>query len=61
MVALIRPDVEDRTWRAFWRLAVDGQPGPEVASELGMSLQAVHQAKYRVLQMIRREMDCLPL
>ena len=58
---LIRPEVEDRTWRAFWRLAVDGQPGREVASELGMSLQAVHQAKYRVLRMIRQEMDCLTL
>jgi RNA polymerase sigma-70 factor (ECF subfamily) len=61
VVDLIRPEVEDRTWRAFWRLAVDGQPGREVASELGMSLQAVHQAKYRVLRLIRQEIDCLTL
>jgi RNA polymerase sigma-70 factor (ECF subfamily) len=59
VVELIRPEVENRTWRAFWRLAVDGQAGPDVASELGMSLQAVHQAKYRVLRLIRQEMDCL--
>jgi RNA polymerase sigma-70 factor (ECF subfamily) len=57
VVELIRPRVEDRTWRAFWRLAVDGQSGPDAAAELGMSLQAVYQAKYRVLQLARQEMD----
>jgi RNA polymerase sigma-70 factor (ECF subfamily) len=57
VVELIRPEVEERTWRAFWRLAVDGQPGPDVAAELGMSVRAVYQAKYRVLQRIRQEMD----
>jgi RNA polymerase sigma-70 factor (ECF subfamily) len=57
VVELIRPEVEDRTWRAFWRLAVDGQPGREVAAELGMSLRAVYQAKYRVLQRVRQELD----
>jgi RNA polymerase sigma-70 factor (ECF subfamily) len=61
VVELIRPEVEDRTWWAFWRLAVDGQRGPDVAAELGMSLQAVHQARYRVLQLVRQEMDCLLL
>ena len=58
---LIRAEVEDRTWRAFWRLAVDGQPGPDVAAELGMSLRAVYQAKYRVLQRVRQELDGLTL
>jgi RNA polymerase sigma-70 factor (ECF subfamily) len=57
VVELIRPEVEDRTWQAFWRLAVDGQPGPDVAAELGMSLRAVYQAKYRVFQRLRRELD----
>ena len=56
VVELVRREVEDRTWRAFWRLAVDGQPGPDVAAELGMSVRAVYQAKYRVLQRVRREM-----
>jgi RNA polymerase sigma-70 factor, ECF subfamily len=60
VVELIRPEVEDRTWRAFWRLAVDGQSGLDVASELGMSLRAVYQAKYRVLQRIHQELDGLP-
>jgi RNA polymerase sigma-70 factor (ECF subfamily) len=60
VVELIRPEVEDRTWQAFWRLAVDGQSGPDVADELGMSLRAVYQAKYRVLQRIHHELDGLP-
>jgi RNA polymerase sigma-70 factor, ECF subfamily len=60
VVELIRPEVEDRTWRAFWRLAVDRQPGLDVAAELGMSLRAVYQAKYRVLQRIHDELDGLP-
>lgn len=61
LVNLIRPEVEDRTWRAFWRLAVDGQPGPDVAAELGMTLQAVHQAKYRVLRRVRDELNDVTL
>jgi RNA polymerase sigma-70 factor, ECF subfamily len=59
VVELIRPEVEDRTWQAFWRLAVDGQPGRDVAAELGMNLRAVYQAKYRVLQRARQELDGL--
>jgi len=61
VVELIRPEVQDRTWRAFWRLAIDGQAGPSVAAELGMSLHAVHQSKYRVLRRLRAELnDLLP-
>jgi RNA polymerase sigma-70 factor, ECF subfamily len=60
VVELIRPEVEYRTWQAFWRLTVDGQSGLEVAAELGMSLRAVYQAKYRVLQRIRQESGGLP-
>ena len=60
VMELIRPEIEDRTWRAFWRLAVDRQSGLDVAAELGMSLRAVYQAKYRVLQRIYQELDGLP-
>lgn len=55
LVELLRPQVAERTWRAFWRLAVDEQSGRDVAAELGMTLQAVHQAKYRVLKRARRD------
>jgi RNA polymerase sigma-70 factor (ECF subfamily) len=55
MVA-VRAEVEDRTWKAFWRLTMDGQAGPDVAEELRMSVHAVYQAKYRVLRRIRQEL-----
>jgi RNA polymerase sigma-70 factor (ECF subfamily) len=53
---LIRAEFEDRTWQAFWRTAVDGLKAAEVADELGMTLRAVYQAKYRVLRRIRQEL-----
>ena len=56
---LIRPEIEQRTWEAFWRLTVDQQSGREVADDLRMSLRAVYQAKYRVLQRLRQEMGDL--
>jgi RNA polymerase sigma-70 factor (ECF subfamily) len=52
---LLRPQFEDRTWRAFWRLTVDRQSGPDVAGELGLSVQAAYRAKSRVLRRIREE------
>ena len=56
---LIRTDFEERTWRAFWRTAVDGQPAADVAAELGMSSGAVRVAKCRVLQRLREELGDL--
>ncbi len=53
---LIRPEFEERTWRAFWRMTVDGTAAPDVATELGMAANAVHQAKFRVLRRLREEM-----
>jgi len=55
----IRAEFEDRTWQAFVLTAVDRRPAAEVAGELGMTLQAVYQARYRVLRRIRRELDDL--
>ena len=54
---LIRAEFEDRTWRAFWRMAIDGCPAADVAEELGISIRAVYQGKYRVLRRIRQELD----
>jgi RNA polymerase sigma-70 factor (ECF subfamily) len=55
-LGLIRPEFEERTWQAFWRTAVDDQPAPQVAEELGMSSGAVRVAKCRVLQRLREEL-----
>lgn len=50
---VVRPDFGDRTWQAFWRTVIDGQPPVEVAGELAMSAGAVRVAKCRVLKRLR--------
>jgi RNA polymerase sigma-70 factor (ECF subfamily) len=45
----VRGGFAEPTWQAFWRTAVEGRPGAEVARELGMSVGAVYVAKSRVL------------
>jgi RNA polymerase sigma-70 factor (ECF subfamily) len=44
----VRPGVTDSTWKAFWRTAVEGQPGKSVARDVGMSIAAVYLARSRV-------------
>lgn len=56
---MIRGDFAANTWQAFWRTAVDGHPATEVARELGMTPDAVYQAKARVLRRVREEFDDL--
>jgi RNA polymerase sigma-70 factor (ECF subfamily) len=56
LLELIEPDFEAATWQAFRRLALDGAPAAEVATELGLSLNAVYLARYRVLRRLREEM-----
>ena len=59
VMKLIRAEFEDHTWRAFWRSAVEGHSTAEIAGDLGMSKGAVRQAKYRVLQRLREELEDL--
>ena len=54
LLALIEPQFEARTWRAFERVALDGVPPDEVAAELQISVNAVFIAKSRVLMQLRR-------
>jgi RNA polymerase sigma-70 factor (ECF subfamily) len=56
---LVRPDFEPHTWRAFWRTAIDGRPAREVAEELGMAPNAVHQARFRIVKRLRQELTAL--
>jgi RNA polymerase sigma-70 factor (ECF subfamily) len=56
---LIRPDFEHTTWQAFWRATVDGHAAADIARDLGMTAHAVRQARYRVLQRLRKELDDL--
>jgi len=56
---LVRAEFEERTWQAFWRVAVDGQRPAGVAQELGMNVPAVYQAKSRVLRRLRQQFSDL--
>jgi RNA polymerase sigma-70 factor (ECF subfamily) len=56
---LVRAEFENRTWEAFRRVAIEGQPSAQVATDLEMSLDAVYQAKSRVLRRLRQELDGL--
>jgi RNA polymerase sigma-70 factor (ECF subfamily) len=61
VVRRVLPTIQDRferkNWEAFWRMTVKGEAGKDVAEKLGMSVPAVYQAKYRVLQRIRQELE----
>ena len=41
------------TWQAFWRTFIDGQPGKQVAEDLGLSVAAVYLARRRVLTRLK--------
>ena len=56
---LVRPDFEESTWQAFWRMVVQGQPARDVAEALGMAPNAVHQAKFRVVKRLRQELELI--
>jgi RNA polymerase sigma-70 factor (ECF subfamily) len=49
----VRCEVTNTTWQAFWRTAVDGQPGRQVAADLGLSVAAVYSARGRVLARLK--------
>ena len=44
----VQGEVSAATWQAFWRTAIDGQPGKQVAADLGLSVTAVYHARSRV-------------
>jgi RNA polymerase sigma-70 factor (ECF subfamily) len=49
----VRREVTDATWQAFWRTAVQGQPGKTVAADLGLTVAAVYLARSRVLARLK--------
>jgi RNA polymerase sigma-70 factor (ECF subfamily) len=57
----IQAEFQERTWRAFWGMVVDGQTAQEVAEVLRMTPGAVRVAKCRVLNRLRRELGDLEL
>jgi RNA polymerase sigma-70 factor, ECF subfamily len=55
LLAVVHPDFSSGTWEAFRRFAVEGLPAVRVAEELGLSVNAVLQAKSRILKRLREE------
>ena len=55
LLALVQPDFEPNTWRAFVHFAIEGAAAAEVAQKMGLSECAVVQAKFRVLKRLREE------
>lgn len=55
LLSIVQPDFSATTWEAFRRFAVDDVPAAQVAGELGLSVNAVIQAKSRVLKRLRVE------
>jgi RNA polymerase sigma-70 factor (ECF subfamily) len=53
---MIRPDFEEATWQAFWRVVMEDQKPADVARSLGISANAVYIAKSRVLRRLRDEL-----
>jgi RNA polymerase sigma-70 factor (ECF subfamily) len=58
-LARIRHDFEDATWAAFERIWAGDQRAPEVARDLGLTIDAVYAAKSRVLRRLREEVLAL--
>lgn len=59
LLALAEPHFEPSTWKAFWRVALDGLKPDVVAEELGISRNAVIISKCRVLNRLRQESEGL--
>ena len=52
---LVRAQVGERTWQAFWLVAVEGQAPADVAARFGVSPNAVRLSKSRVLRRLREQ------
>ncbi len=55
LLGIVQPDFSPATWEAFRRFAVDGLPAARVAEEIKLSVNAVIQAKARILKRLREE------
>jgi RNA polymerase sigma-70 factor (ECF subfamily) len=56
---VMQADFRENTWRACWEVVVSGKAATQVARELGISIGAVHAAKFRVLTRLREELSGL--
>ena len=52
---LLKQEFAEKTWQAFWKVVIEAQSPSDVASELGISINAVYLARSRILARLRRE------
>ena len=55
-LVVMQTDFQPATWKAFWEYVVRGRPAAEVAAELGITVGALHAAKFRVVGRLRQEL-----
>ncbi len=53
---LIQAEFASSTWRTFWETTVQDRPVSDVAAEFGMTPNAVHIARCRVIRRLREEL-----
>jgi RNA polymerase sigma-70 factor (ECF subfamily) len=53
---IMQADFEPTTWRACWETVTMDRPAAEVADELGVSVDVVYSASYRVIRRLRSEL-----
>lgn len=56
VVERIRNSFNDRTWKAFWGVVVEGKSAQEVGAELEMKPGTVRVSKSRVLHRLKQEL-----
>jgi RNA polymerase sigma-70 factor, ECF subfamily len=56
---LMQAEFEPTTWKACWEFVVQSRPAADVATELGLSENAVYIAKWRVTRRLREELQGL--
>lgn len=55
ILAIVKDDFQEETWLAFQRFALEGLSAATVATELGISTNAVILAKSRIMKRLREE------
>ncbi len=53
---IMHSDFEPTTWRACWEAVACDRDATEVANELGVSVDVVYSASYRVIRRLRNEL-----
>jgi RNA polymerase sigma-70 factor (ECF subfamily) len=54
---LMQADFQPASWKACWEVVVNDRPTADVAAELGLTVGAVHAARFRILTRLRQELE----